>query len=538
MKEPQDKIAIQVDGLSFTYPGQDIKVLRDLSFEVPAGSFLLVAGPGGSGKTTLLRTLKKELRPAGTCEGSIRLGGESGFVMQDPSNQIVMDLVWHELAFGLENLGLAPAVIERRIAETAHFFGIGHWIHRPVNELSGGEMQILNLASSLIMNPDILILDEPTARLDPVAVSHFLGMLRRIHSETGRTLIMSEHRMSDVLSLADRVLFLEQGEISFEGKPEVFAAYLLDGSHPFRAALPAATMAVRRTEEVLSGASSQALPLDVPAARRRLRELAPSVELVTTEAGAPLPEEPVIAARELVFRYRNDLPEVLKGASLSVAKGSIHAIVGGNGSGKSTLLHLLSGVLTPGRGSVKRGEGIRTGLLTQDTRALFSADTLLDELMELADLGRYSEKEVLDMLEQLELAGLRGRHPYDLSGGEIQKAALAKLLLLSPDLLLLDEPVKGMDSASKRQLAGWFRNLGAQGRTMVIVTHDLNFSAEAADTCSLLFDGRIVATEDVRSFFRGNSFYTTGFARVTEGILPDLVIAADLDRIRKKGHGG
>lgn len=347
---------------------------------------------------------------------------------------------------------------------------------------------------------------------------------------------MSEHRMTDVLSMVDRVLFLDGGRIAFNGKPGSFAGYLLDRDLPFRAALPAATKAVRRLEEETGQSAAGPPSLDVPAARRRLRQLAPLTNPPEAVPEARQSREVILEAKELFFRYQAGLPEVLKGASLVIEEASIHAVIGGNGSGKSTLLHLLSGLLDPVSGKVKKRSGIRTGLLTQHTQALFSADALFEELMELSELGGYGREEVLGIMERFGLEGLADRHPYDLSGGEIQKAALAKLLLLSPDLLLLDEPVKGMDSASKEQFSDCLRTLASEGKTVVLVTHDLNFSAETADTCSLLFDGRIVATEAARPFFRGNTFYTTDYARVTEGIIPDIITAADLQKIRKAGH--
>lgn len=537
MKRSGDKPAVRVEALSFTYPGGEREALVDLSFDLEPASFVLVAGPGGSGKTTLLRALKAELRPTGTFRGKIQVEGNTGFVMQDPDNQIVMDQVWHELAFGLENQGLSPAVIERRIAEISHFFGIGDWIERPVSKLSGGERQILNLASSLVMKPDILILDEPTARLDPVAISHFLDMLRRIHRETGTTLILSEHRLADLLPEVDRVLHLDGGRLTFDGTPTAFAARLLATDRPFKESLPAATLTVERAEKTTGMAVNGDPPLDVPAARRRLRVLASMLEVEPPKPVDPASDQYVIQMDRLEFRYGRDWPKVLDGVDLAVRKGSVHAILGANGSGKSTLLYLLAGVLDPLRGRVRKLDGIRTGLLVQHPRSLFSADRLLDELMELAELGGYGEAQVKEEMERLGLWGLRKRHPYDLSGGESQKAALAKLLLLSPDVFLLDEPVQGMDATSKIEFGRRARALKEEGRTVVLVTHDLNFSAEVADTCSLLFGGRIVTTEDSRSFFRDNRFYTTDYARVAEGLWPELLAAADLERlVRRTGH--
>ncbi|HZK28648.1 MAG TPA: ATP-binding cassette domain-containing protein [Clostridia bacterium] len=528
MKKMNDTDMISAERFSFTYPGEQIRALEDICFEAPKGSFLLVAGPSGSGKTTLLRSLKKELRPVGRSEGVIHVPDGVAYVMQDPANQIVMDVVWHELAFGLENLGFTPQVIERRIAETAHFFGIASWIHRSVSELSGGEKQILNLASSLILNPEVLILDEPTAQLDPIAVQHFLSLVQRIHREVGTTLIMSEHRMTDVLAMVDDVLFLEQGRVSFSGTPEAFACHLLEQNSPYQAALPAATLAACRADDIL-GKVHERPALAIPEARRRLQ---PFKDIITKERQddkSANANSMILESKHVQYRYRADLPTVLDDASLVIRKGSIHTVVGGNGSGKSTLLYLLSGVLSPLRGRVVREEKARIGLMTQHAKALFTADTLFDDLMELSGLGEYSETEVMTIAVKLSLTSLLARHPYDLSGGEMQKAALAKLLLLSPDILLLDEPVKGLDAVSKREIAALFRGLQEEGKTLFIATHDLNFSALVSDTCSLIFDGRIVATGDVKTFYRGNAFYTTDYVRVTEGIIPGIVTADDLD---------
>lgn len=540
---------VEVRDFSFRYPGSETKAVDGVSFSVAPGSFTVVVGPSGSGKTTLLRCLKPELSPHGEREGVIDVKNrdrESGrsrhdiaFVMQNPTNQIVMDVVWHELAFGLENSGLSPELIERRIAETAHFFGISNWIHRKVAELSGGEKQILNLAAALIMHPRVLILDEPTAQLDPVAIKHFLNMLQRIHREIGTTIIMSEHRMGDVLPMASDVLYLEEGKVSFFGAPREFASHLLVRDDPFKRALPATTRIIwnaRKSLEASNGVinGDMELPLSVQEAREQLIEIMTSLRqhVIDSEESVFLAHaqkrgdvavrqdgKPVLQAKRLWYRYKSDAPFVLEEMNYELHRGTIHALVGGNGSGKSTLLYLLAGVLRPQRGNVVREPEFKVSLLTQNPRAVFARDTLFDDLMEHRTLGGYDEKRVHSIAESLGIRHLLDRHPYDLSGGEMQKGALAKVLLLNPDVLLLDEPVKGLDALNKHEIGKLIRGLRNEGMTILVVTHDLEFSASIADECSLIFDGRIVAKDETSSFFRDNAFYTTDIFRMTRGIV-------------------
>ncbi len=570
---------IEVDNFSFSYPGTDLKAVDSVSFKIDQGSFLVVAGPSGSGKTTLLRCLKPELAPFGEANGTINWMGtkldemsslqsvhDIAFVMQNPANQIVMDVVWHELAFGLENMGLPADVIERRIAETAHFFGIAHWIHRKISELSGGEKQILNLASSLILQPRTLILDEPTAQLDPIAIKHFLNMLQRIHQEIGTTIILSEHRMADVLPMASDVLFLENGRVSFHGSPRAFGHYLLNHDAPFKLSLPVATRIPWELRKLLIGNNKKEkdqvgdeLALSIDEARSQVVEIlgenqrrdidlsdrshpvgeVKSSSIKTTEKNVKATgvDYPILTGDRLWFRYKSELPFVLEETSLKIRKGTIHALVGGNGSGKSTLLYLLAGVLKPQRGSIKRSSQTKLSLLTQNPQAIYSCDTLLDDLLEHQKLGHYDENDVLEMSDRLGIRSLLKRHPYDLSGGEMQKGALAKILLLRPHVLLLDEPVKGLDAVSKSAIADIFRDLHHHGTTILLVTHDLEFSAEIADECSLIFDGRIVASGETKPFFTGNAFYTTEAYRVTRQIMMPMVTMQDFDVIERHEKG-
>lgn len=515
--------------VSFTYPGESAPALRDVTLAVESGEFLLLCGPSGSGKSTLLRCAKKETAPAGDQAGRIALRQFSreeapplvvGLVAQDPDNQLVMDTVWHELAFGLENQGLPPAVIRRRMAEIAAFFGIDGWMHRPVSTLSGGQRQILNLASVVAMQPAILLLDEPTAQLDPIAAKTFLQMLGRVHGELGITVVLSEHRLEDALPMADRAILLRDGQVVVDAPARSFASALYAQQDSFVSALPAVVRAAYRLGERMD------FPLSVREGRswlsRNTVSLPTSTPTLTPSADALLQSE------EVWYRYDRREPFVLRDLSLTLQRGEIHAVLGGNGSGKSTLLHLLCGVFSPTRGKIRRPDGTRVGLLSQNPRALFTADTLYDELDECRDIGCYGDGEIRNMLDTLGLTALAGRHPYDLSGGEMQKAALAKLLLLSPDVLLLDEPTKGIDAVDKAKLAALFRTLRGEGKTLLLVTHDVEFAAGLSDRCSLLFDGGVACTDGGRAFFTSNLFYTTEVNRMLRGVRDDRVTVEDL----------
>ena len=504
---------------SFAYPDSN-EILHDIRFELEAGDFTLLCGPTGSGKTTLLRNLKPETAPAGQRLGSVCLFGKQidkdcsasrvGYVAQHPAHQLVMDSVWHELAFGPENLRVSPAEIRRRMAEVANFFGITDWIDRRVCELSGGQKQVLNLASVMMMQPEILLLDEPTAQLDPIAAKSFLHLLRRVNQELGTTVLISEHRLEDILPMADRVLYLETGRLAFQGSARDFPAWLSNSASPFFHALPRVTQTVGK----LSAGS--AFPLDIKSGRQWL----------LSHAQAIVPEhqrmedsqlDPILEAKNVWFRYAKTDPFVVRDISFSLARGEIHALLGANGSGKSTFLSLLAGLLKPFRGKVV-SRGASVSVLPQNPQALFTCDSVAEELAEWSARVGYGQPQIKAILDRFCLQTKRDQHPYDLSGGEMQKLALAKLLLLSPDILLLDEPTKGLDAVAKEDLRESFQALMREGKTLLLVTHDIEFAATCADRCSLLFAGDIVCTEPAADFFAGNLFYTTQLGRLYRGL--------------------
>ena len=529
---------ITVDGLSFLYPEGVEYALKNIGFSIRKGAFLLVCGRSGCGKTTLLRCLKKEIAPHGKQTGHVFFDGREasrlsvtesaamvGFVMQDPENQIVTDTVWHELAFGLENLGLPTGVIRRRVAETAHFFGIGPWFEKNVNELSGGQKQILNLASVMAMQPEVIILDEPTAQLDPIAAKEFLQTLKRINGELGKTVVLSEHRLEDVLPIADSVLYLEEAEKKFFGSPGAFSEWCIcRKEETFIPALPAAARLAAGM-----GKTSD-IPLSVKEGRIFLSTFHDKIHDTAPRQMEKSSKRVAVSAKDIWFRYGRQDDFVLKGLGIEIRKSEIHCILGGNGSGKSTLLGVLAGLFKPARGKVRPADDTRAAVLMQNPKTMFVCDTLRADLMENAEGFGYTEQDVTNMAQAFGLSQLLEKHPYDLSGGEMQKAAIAKLLLLKPNVLFLDEPVKGIDAFAKNELGRIWKRLAKEGVAIVLVTHDLEFAAVHADRCSMMFGGDVVCSDEGRAFFLGNNFYTTSVNRMTRGILPDCVTLKDVFR--------
>ena len=465
-----DVPAIEVRGLSFAYPGAEAPVLEGLDWSVPQGAFALLVGGTGSGKSTLLSLLKPEIAPAGEFAGELRVLGEDvadmdvrasaervGYVFQDPENQIVCETVWHEMAFGLENLGLARDEMRRRVAETSYFFGMEDWLHRDTDTLSGGRKQLLSLAAVLALRPRALLLDEPTSQLDPVAEKNFLHALFRVNRELGCTVVVATHQPRPMLEYATCAYRIEAGRVC-----EVADLASLGGR-----------------EELLASDSCRPAQGEAPGAA---------------------------AIREGWFRYDRASGWVLRGLDVAFSAGAVHAIVGGNGCGKSTMLSVLAKTAKLQRGRMMRGAA-SAALLPQNPKALLVAETVHDELMEWASTCGYDESAARELAARLGLDGLGTRHPYDLSGGQRQLLALAKLLLIGPELLLLDEPTKGLDLASRRIIARALRDHAKAGGTVIMATHDLDFVEQVSDDVAMIFDGEIACMEPPVDFFADSVFY-------------------------------
>lgn len=529
--------AFAIEHLTFAYPKAASPALDNVSFSVREGEFFLLCGVSGGGKSTLLRHLKSVLTPYGTRSGQVLLDGKPletwdartqaqriGFVLQQPDDQLVTDKVWHELAFGLESLGTDAQTMRLRVGEMASFFGIQTWFDRSVDTLSGGQKQLLNLASVMAMHPDLLVLDEPTGQLDPIAAAEFLHTVQRLNRDLGVTVILSEHRLEDALPMADRAAVLEQGRLTALGTPDEVARALLERGSPFFAAMPTPV-------RVWGGAGAPGkCPLDIRAGRALLETLRPS-PLPATDTRADSDGAPLLQLRECWFRYDRDGADVLKGLSLTVRAGELLAIVGGNGAGKSTALAVLAGQRRPYRGKVLQ-KAKRIAALCQEPRAMFVKDTVradLEDALRTLSLPAAEQQPRMDAaVAAMALSPLLERHPFDLSGGEQQRAAIAKLLLARPDVLLLDEPTKGMDAAFRASFGALLRALCEQGTAVVLVSHDIEFCAAYADRAALLFDGQILSEGRTRAFFAGNHFYTTAANRMARPWLPDAILCREV----------
>ncbi|MBE5971888.1 MAG: ATP-binding cassette domain-containing protein [Lachnoclostridium sp.] len=525
--------------VTFQYPESHKNVLSNVSFSIQNGEFVILCGPSGCGKSTLLRHLKTCLTPYGGLSGEIvykgallenvkhrRQAQEIGYVLQSPDNQIVTDKVWHELAFGLESLGYDTPTIRRRVAEIAAFFGIESWFYKNINELSGGQKQILSLASIMAMQPEVLILDEPTAQLDPIAASEFLALIGRINRELGTTVIVTEHRLEDVFPFANRVIVMENGRIVCDDRPEQVGMLLKEKGSGMFLAMPAAMRIWAALDTKLP------CPMTIRDGNSFLTEREKECPFLKMpeKVDIPLETETVLECEGIWFRYERDLPDVVKGFSLTLKKGEFYALLGGNGAGKSTTLRALAGLHSPYRGTVRTKGTI--GLLPQNPQALFVKKTIREDLHEVFRGQKLTkeiqEKMVAWVVTVCELEDFLDRHPYDISGGEQQRSALAKILLTSPDILLLDEPTKGFDAEFKVSFARILERLLDQGVTILMVSHDVNFCAEYAHRCGLFFDGSIVAEGIPQEFFSGNSFYTTSANRMARHVLPKAVTAAEV----------
>ena len=529
-----DVPAIEVRGLSFAYPGAEAPVLEGLDWTVPQGAFALLVGGTGSGKSTLLSLLKPEISPTGTRAGELRVLGESvadmdvrasaervGYVFQDPENQIVCETVWHEMAFGLESLGMSRDEMRRRVAETSYFFGLEDWLHRDTDTLSGGRKQLLSLAAVLALRPRVLLLDEPTSQLDPVAEKNFLHALFRVNRELGCTVVVATHQPRPMLEYATCAYRIEGGRV----REVADIASLGHREELFSGEVPGWGGSRRAKNGIFSIAGGRQGSLD-PHADVAGAKKGPKTDksakfeaqiLPQDDSGAPsraggrriLPKmhgESATTLSEGWFRYDRVSGWVLRGLDVTFSAGAVHAIVGGNGCGKSTMLSVLAKTVKLQRGRMVRGAA-SAALLPQNPKALLVAETVHDELMEWASTCGYDENLARERAASLGLSGLDGRHPYDLSGGQRQLLALAKLLLIGPELLLLDEPTKGLDLFSRRITARALRDHAKVGGTVIMATHDLDFAEQVADDIAMMFDGEIACMEPPTDFFADNVFY-------------------------------
>ncbi len=546
---------IEIENLSFTYENSDHPALSQVNLSVKSGEFVLVCGASGCGKSTLLRQLKPALRPHGKLSGSIRIDGrpidefdlrqqaaDIGFVMQDSQMQIVTDKVWHELAFGLENLGYDQRLMRLRIAEISCFFGIQNWFDTPTSALSGGQKQLLCLACAAVMQPKLLLLDEPTSQLDPIAAGEFINTLKRLNEEMGITVIITEHRIEALSPIADRVVFLKNGEVA----ADCFPCSLVDCmniNNELYEMLPTALKIYSKTRDMVD--CSGAAPLTVREGRDYLEliyggDRQRGGECALGCAATLESDTPLISVKNAWFRYARNLPDVLRGLDFKAYANEITCVLGGNGAGKTTALMVAAGLYKPYRGKViifgkeassyKAGElyGKRIGVLPQNPRDCFVKDTVIEDLEDMAAAFHCNADRINEVSDLMHISNILHKHPYDISGGEQQRAAIAKLLLPSPDVLFLDEPTKGMDAVFKIKFGRILRELANKGIAVILISHDVEFCAEYADKCAFCFEGRITAEGTPREVFSENAFYTTSARRISRGFIENAITADEI----------
>lgn len=524
---------LSCENVAFKYNESTYYAISDCTFSVKKGEKIMLCGASGSGKSTLLRLLKRELSPRGELSGNITLMGKDrselsdresaekiGFVMQSPDSQTVCDKVSAELAFGLESFGVKSGEIQSRVGEMAAFFGIEPLYDRDISTLSGGQKQLVALCSVMATDPDILLLDEPTAQLDPVAARELLGILDRLNKEMGVTIIIAEHDPEELFDSCDKILYLAKGKTEFFGTPALTAKYFVKNA--LEGFLPETAKAFARL--------CDDLPLNVRQGRAKLEKLGvtdiPKQAVNDTERAEPY----ALQCKNLWQRYEKNSPDILKGCDLGIRKGECYGLLGSNGGGKSTLLRVICGLCKPYMGTVslfgKKQKAYKNGslfremlaFLPQEPVTMFVKESVREDLLQSGD-----KVTVENVSQRMGIEHLLDRHPWDLSGGEIQKCAFAKILLADPKIIVLDECTKGMDSFAKKALGDVLASLKDEGRTILLVTHDLEFAAQYCDRCGLLFDGKIVAEDNAVEFFSHNRFYTTAAARLTMGFFSGAV---------------
>ena len=546
---------IEFNNYTFTYSGSDTPALKAIKLEIEEGAFVLICGHTGCGKTTLVKQLIPAIAPYGNATGTIFYDGKNingysdrdialsfGYVGQNPTDQTVTDKVWHELAFGMENRGMPQDIMERRIAEICEFFGLQGSLHRAVDTLSGGELQMLHLAAVMVMEPRVLILDEPTAQLDPLAARNLFDMVKRVNAELGTTIIVVEHHLEEAYGMADTAVAMDRACINTSGTPKEVAREM-----GFNEGLPSAL----RIAKAVDGDDNN-LPLTVAEGQRWLyrkwKEIGDGFLSAKHVKGTgavthSYSDTPIIKMTDVAFTY-DKINAVLSDCSLEIRRGEIFALMGGNGTGKSTLLKLLCADINHVYGRIeilgKKINNVKDAPLgyrqmvymPQEAKALITEITVEEELQEALygiNISSEEKKEkVSSMLDTIGLDDYKRYHPYDLSSGQQQRLALGKLLLLEPRIILMDEPTKGIDFEGKKQFAEIIKRLSGEGVTILMASHDIEFCARYTDRCGLMHDGRVVAAMDRREFFAGNSFFTTAANRIARRFIPEAILPEEV----------
>ena len=489
---------ISFEKVNFTYALSDKPAVRNVSFTVGEGELCLVIGKSAAGKSTLLKLMKKEIAPSGRLEGKISTVKSIGFVSQNVEEAIVCDRVRSELSFGLTNLGMSKEYIELRVSEVAGYFNLSGKLDSEISFLSGGEKQILNLASVMITKPQVLVLDEPTCQLDPVWAERFINVVKKLNRDFGTTVIIAEHLLEELYTCADSIMLVEDAEVKAKLAPAQMTQYLKEEGNPLIASVPISCR-LFDTVDGIAGCRNELKKRSLPPLEDKKEKC-----------------EAAVKVRGLSFSYKKNT-EVISNLSFDAYENKINIILGANSSGKSTFLKLMSGVLRQQYGKIKTKKTV--SMLCQNPLDLFTKDRCCDEV-------RFGE-----LTDFLEISDIADSHPYDISGGQAQRLALAKVLETGADVILLDEPTKALDSDFKQKLAQKLFELCKIGKTVVITTHDIDFAAEYGEYISFLSNGRIITTQPKRAFFSSLDFFTSSTSKITNGICDGYVCQKDLEGV-------
>ncbi len=525
-----------IKNLSFKYKNQTNFAVCNVNLELDEGGFYIICGASGSGKSTLLKLMKNQFSLIGDMTGEIYYNNQKiddvdervlvsdiGFLHQDIENGLVCDKVWKELSFGLSNLGFSDEYIGARVAEVSEYFGISKWYNRKISELSGGSKQIVSLAALMTMNPKVLLLDEPTSMLDPIAKKNFVSMTSRINKELGVTIVVVEHNMENFYDISNKIIVMDKGAMQFQETPLNLPKSLQNKSYAKYVGLTE----FAQIYTALCGGDS--MPVGVVEKRNWLKSVlkdcTKNPSKINTNLQNDEKKEIVLSAKNLYFRYDKKGADIVCNANFELNSGEIVCILGGNGGGKTTFINLLNGTLKAYSGKVIKDKTKAIATLPQNAKCLFVENTVKSEMFVTAKLLGIDKQIAEQLIKDFELTEIENSHPYDISGGEVERLALAKLFLTNPDIIILDEPTQGMDIKAKEYLKELLLQQKALGKSVIVVTHDLRFAADIADKVGLFFDGKVMAFKAAQEFFETNSLYTTESSLLTRDFVSGLYTA-------------
>lgn len=515
---------ININNLTFNYPDSKQSAIKNINLTVNEGEFILIVGPSGCGKSTLIRLLNRVVPDyyGGIIEGEVSISGRNiefldkkqvienvGMVYQHPEKQIVLQDVEREIAFGLENFNTDINTMKRNVFEVISLLGLNKIRDKQTTEISGGEKQRVAIASVVSMDPQIIAFDEPISQLDPISAEEVLNSIKRLNRDLGKTIILVEQRLDKCFHMADRIIFMENGEIIGQGTPKNIPENIVNKYH-----LPTITY-------IFKEAGLQTLPITVKEGRDIIR----NNKFQDLKEDDLKFKEVVMEIEKLNFEYERGY-KILKDLSFKLHRGEIMTVMGENGAGKSTLFKIIAGMIDKYKGkvlidnknikSLKLKERIKKiGYLSQNPNDYFGRKTVFEEVgYTLKNIGEYKEEKVEQVMKLLNISYLEDKNPRDLSGGEKQRVAIACTIITDPEILILDEPTRGMDAEAKENLGEIIKTLAEVGKSIVVITHDSDFAGDYSHSVMLMFNGEIVAKGCARDILYNSMYYSPQISKI------------------------